>query len=134
MAGENDCAQAEDVVELLLTRNMNYDVACAMDFELLTLYDIWVARDLQGQLLSGWYVSSLSLTRTRKSWAHRYPYAAGTRAQELVRAGNSFPVYSCWNGIVALSAEPFVSVRSSFQFTVTELACCIGWPSVSIVD
>ena len=38
--------QAESMANLLLTNGMDYDVACAMDFEHLKLHDLWVARDL----------------------------------------------------------------------------------------
>jgi hypothetical protein len=46
---------ADQLVELMLTNDMEYDMACSMDFESLQLYDIWVARDLHGRHLSRWF-------------------------------------------------------------------------------
>lgn len=36
-----------DALRLIETRNGDYDMACAMDFDLVKLYDTWVARDLE---------------------------------------------------------------------------------------
>jgi hypothetical protein len=35
--------QAPDILRLLVTNHMNYDIACAMDFNRVTLYDTWVS-------------------------------------------------------------------------------------------
>ncbi|KAJ7035995.1 cryptococcal mannosyltransferase 1-domain-containing protein [Mycena alexandri] len=44
--------QAESVVELLHTKNGEYDMACSMDFQHSGLYDLWVLRDRLGRLVS----------------------------------------------------------------------------------
>ena len=38
--------QEEDMLELLMTRGGAYDMACALDYDLGTFYDVWVARDI----------------------------------------------------------------------------------------
>ena len=89
---------ARDVVELLSTQGGRYDLACAADFESMQLYDVWVARDLHGASLSGWY-----------------PYVRERAAQARLVAGQPFRVYSCWNGIVALPADALVSEGLLFR-------------------
>lgn len=89
---------ARDVVELLATEGGRYDLACAADFESLQLYDVWVARDLHGASLSGWY-----------------PHVRERAGQARLIAGQPFRVYSCWNGIVALPADTFVSEGILFR-------------------
>ena len=39
--------QISDILQLLLTRNGQFDAVCSMDFDLLKLYDIWVTRDIE---------------------------------------------------------------------------------------
>lgn len=89
---------ARDVVELLATEGGRYDLACAADYESLQLYDVWVARDLHGASLSGWY-----------------PHVRERAGQARLVAGQPFRVYSCWNGIVALAADAFVAEGLLFR-------------------
>jgi hypothetical protein len=79
---------AEDMVELVLTEDGRYDMACAMDFEQLKFYDTWVARDMAGNSFSDWY-----------------PYVREHTAQRLMRQGKPFRVFSCWNGAVVVPAS-----------------------------
>lgn len=44
--GTHTHTQAEDILELLLTNGMQYDMACAMDYTYFRMYDMWVTRDL----------------------------------------------------------------------------------------
>ena len=81
-------AFAEDLLELIATEDGRYDMACAMDFELLKFYDTWVARDMSGNAFSSWY-----------------PYIREATAQERLRQGKPFRVFSCWNGAVAVRAS-----------------------------
>jgi hypothetical protein len=78
---------AADALELLATGGGGYDLACALDFEGLKLYDTWVLRDLSGATASDW---------------HPFFREAGARA--ALAAGAPARVYSCWNGAVALPA------------------------------
>ncbi|XXQ37369.1 Cryptococcal mannosyltransferase 1 [Plasmodiophora brassicae] len=83
-----------DAVRLLLTDAMQYDVACAMDFNRITLYDTWVARDVNGASMSSFF-----------------PYVADRDSADLVRRGLPFPVASCWNGVAAIRASALGRTR-----------------------
>ncbi|KAF7327320.1 Glycosyltransferase family 69 protein [Mycena kentingensis (nom. inval.)] len=83
--------EAESIVELLNTNNGQYDMACGVDFQQWGLYDLWVARDTKGGLVSG-----------------LYPYFLEENAFSAVVNDEPVPVSACWNGIVSVSAEPFL--------------------------
>ncbi|OQS02270.1 capsular associated protein [Thraustotheca clavata] len=89
--------KAEDILRLLLTSDMQYDVVCSMDFNRITLYDTWVARDVNAERMSS-----------------LYPYSADFATAKLISEGRPFLVSSCWNGVVAMKAAPFV--KHSIQF------------------
>jgi hypothetical protein len=89
---------AEDIIELISTEGGQYDLACGMDFDVLQLYDTWVARDLNGATLSGWF-----------------PFVRERTAQAKLIAGQPFRVYSCWNGAVALPAAALVDSGLVFR-------------------
>ncbi|KAG9409613.1 hypothetical protein AC1031_019874 [Aphanomyces cochlioides] len=90
--------EATDILHLLMTENLNYDAVCAMDFNHVTLYDTWVARDVNGQAMSSFY-----------------PFTADMESISLVLQGKPFPVSSCWNGVVAMKAAPFVHDKVRFR-------------------
>ncbi|KAG2453400.1 hypothetical protein HYH02_001624 [Chlamydomonas schloesseri] len=62
----------------------------------LLFYDIWVARDLTGGRL---YRAA--------------PYAAHAATAKRLRAGLPVDMYCCWNGLVALAAEPLLPGRGA---------------------
>lgn len=117
--------QAEDILELLLTNGMQYDMACAMDYTYFRMYDMWVTRDLN--VMNGGhhsdtqppkalpaavsppvYVSMLVIQGDVPSaW---YPYIQESVSRSRVRQGLPFRVYSCWNGAVVLPGEVLVKV------------------------
>ena len=100
--------RAADAARLLLNRgelhdgahgaDQAYDMACALDFEELGLYDTWVARDIQGDHVSQWY-----------------PFVGDKRTRALVRSGQPLRVYACWNGMVAIDAAAFVHGGATFR-------------------
>ncbi|KAJ7157234.1 glycosyltransferase family 69 protein [Mycena filopes] len=83
--------EAESVVELLKTKNGEWDMVCGLDMGRWGLYDAWVIRDRLGRL-----VSSL------------WPYFLEDAGMEAVMQDEPAPVFACWNGIVAFSAEPIL--------------------------
>ena len=85
------------MLELLLTADGAYDMACGLDFSGLKLYDTWVARDLSGAAFSEWL-----------------PWARERGAAAALRAGAPARVFSCWNGGVALPAAPLL--RDGLRF------------------
>ncbi|KAF7332993.1 hypothetical protein MVEN_02405600 [Mycena venus] len=82
--------EAESIVELLDTNGGEYDMACGLDFQQWGLYDIWVIRDHAGRIVSG-----------------QWPYFFEDRD---AMADEPVAVFTCWNGIVSISAEPFLPV------------------------
>ncbi|EJD44928.1 hypothetical protein AURDEDRAFT_114248 [Auricularia subglabra TFB-10046 SS5] len=82
---------AEAVVELLKTNKGNYDQACGVDFNFFGLYDMWVLRDRLGGIGTS-----------------MYPFVFEELGMRMVMRDEPAPVFSCWNGILAAAAEPFV--------------------------
>ena len=77
-----------DVVRLVNTRKMDYDLACAVDFHpFAQLYDLWVLRDINGLILNQWF-----------------PYFWDSKSAWDVYYGRPVRVYSCWNGLVVFDA------------------------------
>jgi hypothetical protein len=87
-----------DAMRLLLTRDGDYDMACSMDFDLVKFYDVWVSRDMNGRHLSGFY-----------------PFVHDPIAQLDFQNDVPFQVYSCWNGMVAMPARPFLQEGVRFR-------------------
>ncbi|KAF5021831.1 hypothetical protein F66182_6124 [Fusarium sp. NRRL 66182] len=85
----------DDVLKLLSTNGGEYAAACSLDFSNPPeYYDTFALRDMDGQSHA----------------MHRWPYfrSSGSR-NALVNHLDAVPVKSCWNGIVAMPAEPFTS-------------------------
>ena len=38
----------QDIIKLIDTNKMDYDLACALDFQNFKIYDLWVLRDING--------------------------------------------------------------------------------------
>jgi len=92
----SSCAirSAESIIELLRTRDSEWDMVCGLDLSFWGLYDAWVTRDRLGHL-----VSSV------------WPYLIEETGREAVIAEDPAPVFTCWNGIVAIKADPFLPVE-----------------------
>jgi len=95
----------EDIVRLIHTNHFHYDMVCAMDFY-STFYDIWVARDINGDRMS-----------------QHYPYAADRMTQQLIEDQQPVNVKSCWNGAVVMTAEPFLKQRLTFRASILQDHC-----------
>ena len=77
-----------DVVRLVNTQKMDYDLVCALDFHpFAQLYDLWVLRDINGLVLNQWY-----------------PYFWDANSAWDMYYRRPVHVYSCWNGLVAFDA------------------------------
>ncbi|EIN09163.1 hypothetical protein PUNSTDRAFT_120546 [Punctularia strigosozonata HHB-11173 SS5] len=81
----------ESWVELLESRGGDWDVVCGLDFNHFGLYDAWVIRDRVGGLAAG-----------------IWPYFFDKASREAVEKSEPAPVFACWNGIIAMQAEPFL--------------------------
>lgn len=84
-----------DAITLLNTKGGKYDAACAMDF-FGQFYDVFATREITGKPVG----------------SGNYPYFEDPGSRKLLRAGDPVPVFSCWNGMVALNSAPFLQVRT----------------------
>ena len=86
---------AEDVIELLNTRDGNYAAACSLDFaKPPAYYDTFALRDSEGDE---------AVTST-------FPYFRSKDSRSAIQRGMPVPVQSCWNGIVSFDAEPWTGI------------------------
>ncbi|KAJ7259145.1 cryptococcal mannosyltransferase 1-domain-containing protein [Mycena haematopus] len=83
--------EAESIVELLDTKGGDYDMVCGLDLAYWGLYDQWVIRDRLGR-----FASTL------------WPYFLEDTGFRAVMADEPAPVFACWNGIIAVRADPFL--------------------------
>ncbi|KAG0639900.1 cryptococcal mannosyltransferase 1-domain-containing protein [Tuber brumale] len=92
--------QVEDALNLLNTRNGEYSAACSLDFlDSTKFYDTFALRDINGRP-----AASLS-----------YPFFASGPSRNALLANLPVPVRSCWNGMVAFDAAPFL-LPSNLRF------------------
>ncbi|KAF7330151.1 hypothetical protein MSAN_02465100 [Mycena sanguinolenta] len=85
--------EADSIVELLKTKDGEWDMVCGLDLMRWGLYDAWVVRDRLGRL-----VSSL------------WPYFLEDAGMQAVMEEEPAPVLTCWNGIVAFRADPLLPI------------------------
>ncbi|KAI0653447.1 cryptococcal mannosyltransferase 1-domain-containing protein [Cubamyces menziesii] len=95
--------EPESILELLATRNGEYDFACGLDFGHFGAYDMWVLRDRIGRLTAGFW-----------------PYFFDTASYEAIKREEPVPVFSCWNGIVAFNADPVLPVALRSNKTLSQ--------------
>ncbi|KAK9324889.1 cryptococcal mannosyltransferase 1-domain-containing protein [Lipomyces orientalis] len=74
-------------------------MACGLDMETATLYDQWAARDKCGKGING-----------------MYPFFSAPEDRAAVRKGELVDVGTCWNGVVAMDAGPFLSPPRTYGF------------------
>lgn len=126
---------AQDVLELLYQRSIqNASAACGTDWRSTTsfldqlelrthksvvFYDSWVSRSISGQTIRP---RLDMLAEWRNGYRVLFERESGTQG-DLIRRRfrNSLPVpvYSCWNGVIALDARPFQMNSSSSGDQVT---------------
>ncbi|GAA6043898.1 hypothetical protein JCM8097_004296 [Rhodosporidiobolus ruineniae] len=107
-----------DVLELLFQRKtQEADAACAMDWRQnkgmaklwngsVKFYDNWVARTITGHM----FRHKLDiLSEWRDGFKELWDQPAEEYSRKRFQAGLPLPVYSCWNGALALSSLPFLS-------------------------
>ncbi|KAJ7089971.1 cryptococcal mannosyltransferase 1-domain-containing protein [Mycena epipterygia] len=99
--------EAASIAELLDTKGGDYDMACGLDLAYWGLYDQWVIRDHSGR-----FASTL------------YPYFLEDMGWRGVTTDEPAPVFTCWNGIVAFRADPFLplALRSGNQLSTKPLS------------
>ena len=88
----------ENIINLLSTNNEDYDAVCGLDFY-DCFYDSWVSIDLSGYSLR-----------------HDFPYFVNKEGQDLVINHKPVRVFSCWNGVMAFTAEPLKNKKIQFRY------------------
>lgn len=111
---------ADDVLQLMDTNGGDYAAACSLDFaDPPRYYDTFALRDVDGK------------AHVMQTWPY---FGARASRNALVNNMDAVPVASCWNGIVVMPAEPFVSpTRLRFRGVADSLArhhlegseCCL---------
>ncbi|KAF2631871.1 glycosyltransferase family 69 protein [Macroventuria anomochaeta] len=90
----------DDIFRLLNTNDGDFAAACSLDFsQPPQFYDTFALRDAEGH------------ERLMQTW----PYFRARESRRAMLRNRPVPVTSCWNGIVAMPAGPFVS-SPSLQF------------------
>lgn len=93
--------QPDDVINLMQTNGGDYAAACSLDFaKPPQYYDTFALRDSQGH------------AHLMPTWPY---FQSGDSRNALMGNSDSVPVKSCWNGIVVMPAEPFIS-SSELEF------------------
>ena len=98
---------SEDILELVHQRHyQNADMTCAMDWTSVgpdpTFYDVWIARGMNGD--------TFFEIPADGSWGAAWDvFWNNPTALERFWLGKPFQVFSCWNGAVAFSAQPFLA-------------------------
>lgn len=91
----------EDVLALLDTREGDYAAACSVDIASYgRLHDTSALRDVHGR------------TPASSLW----PWFLSSDSRSATVAGAPAPVYSCWDGLVALAAAPFYASPQPLRF------------------
>lgn len=91
----------EDVLTLLATNNGSYAAACSLDFmHYPRYYDTFALRDSSGH-------GTVSQT---------WPYFRSALSRHATQHFRPVPVASCWNGMVAMPAAPFMTPSSPLRF------------------
>ena len=86
--------EPESLIELIETRDGDYDFVCAQDFGHFGAYDMWVLRDRLGHLTAG-----------------IWPYYFDEADYDAVKKEEPIPVFSCWNGVVVFHADPVLPIH-----------------------
>ncbi|CAJ0842225.1 596_t:CDS:2, partial [Entrophospora sp. SA101] len=104
-----------DILTLLETNNYNYDAVCAMDYY-WTFHNTFATRELPLRFSYSSEPSSLNVSDSYP-WppTSYYPYFYNPTVQQQIYNGEPVQVFSCWNGVVVMNAEPFVKHNVRFR-------------------
>jgi alpha-1,3-mannosyltransferase len=128
----NDIAPcAEDILEIIHQRQyQGADMSCAMDWTYLsetpTFYDVWIARDMSGDLFFN--------IPANGSWDNANDlFWNDTVSRRRYENHEPFQVFACWNGLTAFVAKPIFQEKIHFRGNV-ENECFQGEPSLFCKD
>ncbi|KKY19116.1 putative alpha-mannosyltransferase cmt1 [Phaeomoniella chlamydospora] len=117
----------EDILELIHQhRFQQADMVCPMDWTYVgpdpTFYDIWIARDMDGE-------SFFEIPKDR-SWDSAWNLLWNNPdARSRLFTGKPFQVFSCWNGAAVFRDEPILDHGLSFRSNI-EGECYQGEPQI----
>ncbi|KAK4119852.1 glycosyltransferase family 69 protein [Parathielavia appendiculata] len=107
----------EDILELIHQREFqDADMTCGMDWNdpgsnpspPPIFYDVWIARSMSGSMFFDIPLNG--------SWEHSHNlFWDHLPTQQRFNASVPFQVFACWNGAVAIAAQPFASGEVSFR-------------------
>ncbi|KAJ5161561.1 hypothetical protein N7492_006953 [Penicillium capsulatum] len=101
---------AEDILELIYQKQVQgASVACAFDWTSVgTIYDIWVSRDMAGDLF-------FHIPPNGVGWDNWNPFSHHPPSQD--RFSNNLPiqVYACWGGMITVDSTPFLQKKIHFR-------------------
>ncbi|KAL8723416.1 MAG: hypothetical protein Q9225_000247 [Loekoesia sp. 1 TL-2023] len=117
-----------DILELVHQRRIQgADMACPMDYSDDGLfYDVWVARSMTGDIF--FEIPRSGLWKYAKNLLWDDP-----ATKQRLDAHQPFQVFSCWNGMAAINAKPFVEKGIRFRRN-REGECCMGEPTLLCKD
>jgi len=113
---------ASDILTLFRTNDYNYYAVCAMDFY-WTFYDTFATRELPLSFPSSYSPPSSPSKQSFLNMSNSYPwhpspyypYFYNTTIQQQFYNDDPAQVFSCWNGVVIMNAEPFVKHNVRFR-------------------
>ncbi|CAK7273854.1 hypothetical protein SEPCBS57363_005862 [Sporothrix epigloea] len=137
----NDIALcAEDLLELALQRQRQHaSMACGMDYHRLgqwtgaqsgqvAFYDVWISRSMDGETFY-----KVPPGEGPRHAAELFPYDDIARARFTDKM--PFQVFACWNGAVALDAQPFLEGNLEFRRSRKDTGeCGAGEPTLLCKD
>ncbi|KAJ6237262.1 hypothetical protein M0813_26818 [Anaeramoeba flamelloides] len=86
-------------VKHLLNQNLTFLKGKGNEHLIISLYDIWVARDAKGDMLSNDY-----------PWVNDHK-----NSKQLIDNGLPVQVYACWNGVVVFKSQPWFQDKIKFR-------------------
>ena len=86
-----------DIIKLISTNDGDYDAVCGMDYY-ESFYDTWVSIGLDGE-----------------EFRHYFPFFINKVAQDIYINGETLRTFSCWNGVIAIKALPFMDKKIEFR-------------------
>ncbi|KWU44009.1 hypothetical protein RHOSPDRAFT_34438 [Rhodotorula sp. JG-1b] len=114
-----------DILELVYQRKaQDADAACGTDWRRtkglgarwrsgVKFYDNWVARSIKGDMLRA---RTDVFSEFRNGIHELWDQPGEELSRNRFRQGLPVPVYSCWNGMLSLTATPFVSNSSAPRY------------------
>lgn len=131
----------DDVLELVHQQfTQESTMTCAMDYNLgpggqPRFYDGWVARSMTGNsFYKGWWEGARARNKNNDKFSD-VPFWDDKPTSKRFMNFQPVQVFACWNGIVALTAEPFMNGTIRFRgVEMKQEECFQGEPTLLAKD